>query len=170
MFENSEYPTRFSKYAEMVHNVFTHRAATQRIKSMKKRTRITILLTVTLILFGIAYLLSACATKSAIVGAWRLIETEDPTYSLGIIFEFNDNGALNLLPGVAVLTEEEIRMFVDLKDRLALSYQADRNGNLRITLVKTEGGSAVLRMTYAIEGDILTITDENNVTLTFRQQ
>jgi hypothetical protein len=170
MFENSEYPTRFSKYAEMVHNVFTHRAVTQRIKSMKKRTRITILLTVTLILFGIACLFSACATKSAIVGAWRLIEAEDPTYSLGMIFEFNDNGALNLLPGVAVLTEEEIRMFVDLKDRLALSYQADRNGNLRITLVKTEGGSAVLRMTYAIEGDILTITDENNVTLTFRQQ
>jgi hypothetical protein len=42
--------------------------------------------------------------------------------------------------------------------------------DLRITLVKTEGGSAVLRMTYTVEGDVMTITDENNVTLTFRRQ
>lgn len=170
MFRAFEYPITFSKRAEMVHNVCTHHAATQRINSMKNRTRITTLFTVMLIFLGIACLLSACATQSDIVGAWRLIETEDPTYVLGIIFEFEDNGTLNLLPGVAPLTEEEIGMFVDLKERLALSYQASRNGDLRITLVKTEGGSAVLRMTYTVEGDVMTITDENNVTLTFRRQ
>lgn len=137
---------------------------------MKNKTRRTFLLIILLTLLGITYLLSACATKSAIIGSWRLIESEDPTYPVGIFFEFREDGTLNLLPGVAVLSEDDLVMFSGLQERLALSYQANPNGDLRLTLDKVEGGTAVLRMTYSIEGDVLTITDEHNVVLSFRRQ
>ncbi len=137
---------------------------------MKNKIQNTLLLIIVLMLFGVACLLSACTTQNAIVGSWRLVKSEDPTYALGITFEFKEDGTLNLLPGVAELTEEDLNMFAGLQERLALSYQATSNGDLRLTLNKTEGGSAVLRMNYVIEGDVLTITDENNVTLSFHRQ
>lgn len=137
---------------------------------MKNKYRNRLLLTVMLTLLGLACLLSACSSKSPIVGAWRLVESEDPAYAVGMIFEFKENGALNLLPGAAALSTEDLQIFDDLRGRLALSYQASQNGELRLMLEKTEGGSAVIRMNYAVEGDVLTITDENEVTLSFRRQ
>ncbi len=136
---------------------------------MKNKARHFYLL-VTILMLSLACFLTSCATKSAIVGSWRLVESEDPAYSPGIIFEFKEDGSLNLLPGVAALSEEDIEMFAGLQNRFVLSYQASPNGDLRLTLDKLEGGSAVLRMKYAIEGDVLTIKDEHDVTLSFRRQ
>ncbi len=137
---------------------------------MKKRNRKLLWLMTVALSLCLLMALTACGSKSAIVGSWRLVESEDPTYTPGITFEFKESGLLNLHPGNAQLSDEDKEMFASLQERLALNYQASPNGDLRLTLDKVDGGSAVLRMKYAIEGDTLTIRDENDVKLTFRKQ
>ncbi|HHW93776.1 MAG TPA: hypothetical protein GX734_04695 [Clostridiaceae bacterium] len=138
---------------------------------MKHRTRYTLLLVIIATLISLACLFAACANRSPIIGSWTLVESEDPSFTVGMTFEFKENGTLNLLPGTATLINEDIEMFIRLKEEhIALSYQASPNGDLRLTLDKVEGGSDVLRMHYSIEGDMLTIKDEHDTALSFRRQ
>jgi len=139
-------------------------------KMINRQLSKTVCLFAGVLLFCLSLLPVSCGKKSALVGSWRLLKSEDPTYTPGIIFEFNANGTLKLLPGDAPLSDEDKEMFANLHARFALAYQAGANGDLRLTLDKADGGSAILRMKYTIEGNRLSIRDENDVSLIFERQ
>ena len=62
----------------MVHNIFTHLDAEDRINEEKDQQYYLSRYHLDTDQFR---LLTSCATKSAIVGAWRLVESEDPAYT-----------------------------------------------------------------------------------------
>lgn len=133
---------------------------------MKRRAMIWVILALMLT----AWALASCAPHvDEIVGSWRVVSSESDIFSPGMVFEFTSDRDVHISVGTAAWTEEQRQTFEDASADIDMTYTINANGDFRLTLDRGAQGSNIVRMHYELNDDVLTITDAEGLTLTFRR-
>ncbi len=112
----------------------------------------------------------ACGVNQDLLGNWQLVASEEASLAVGMVFEFKRDRSLEIRLGTAQLSIEDREAFDSTYGTIRLSYSSSPDGSLTINLARQEQGTVLLRMTYLLGENSLTITDEEGVTLVFRRQ
>ena len=111
-------------------------------------------------------LFGACAINRELVGSWRLIQSEDEGFVAGMIFEFQSDRTLRILPGDAEIDAEKKAQYILSGEEISIRYSSSPDGSLSLNIRKRDKKTATVKMHYVLEDDLLQITDEDQVTLT----
>jgi hypothetical protein len=112
----------------------------------------------------------ACGVNQDLLGNWQLVSSDEASLAPGMVFVFKSDRSLEIRLGTAQLSMEDREAFDSTYDSIKLSYSSSPDGSLTINLARQEQGTVLLRMTYLLGENSLTITDEEGVTLVFRRQ
>ena len=112
----------------------------------------------------------ACGVNQDHLGNWQLESSDEASLAPGMVFVFKSDRSLEIRLGPAQLSMEDREALDSTSDAIKLSYSSSPDGSLTINLARQEQGTVLLRMTYLLGENSLTITDEEGVTLVFRRQ
>ena len=104
------------------------------------------------------------------LGNSHMVSFDEASLAPGMVFVFKSDRSLEIRLGTAQLSMEDRESFDSTYDSIKLSHSSSPDGSLTINLARQEQGTVLLRMTYLLGENSLTITDEEGVTLVFRRQ
>ena len=99
-------------------------------------------------------LVTACGINRDLLGSWQLIDAGGTGFGPWTQFEFRDSRELLVTPHTPGVT---------------LTYTSGPGGDLSITTKREGSSSFTLKMTYEVDGDRLSVTDEEGLTLVFQR-
>lgn len=112
----------------------------------------------------------ACGVNQDLVGSWKLTHSADPVLVPGLLFEFKADRSLEIRLGTARMDPEDREAFEEAYGGMKLSYLSNPDGSLTLHMTRKDQAAAQLKMTYELAGNMLTITDEEGVSLVFFRQ